>query len=499
MNLNAVSQETLDQMAEPLQKALSQGFTTALGLTGYELSAPAKFLVPVLSPFRNSLPRSQAPVGSTASTWRAITGINVTAKSPAVGFGFAGPLVSTSTQNYVAAYAPLALGDSVQMDAQVMARGFDDLRSRSGTNLLYALMIAEDQMLLGSQNFSLGTPTAVVATAGTTGGSIGATATVHIRVAARTVENFWFGGGTLASADATVTTSAGTTNTVGGTVAAVVGAVAYDWYVGNSTTNLFFWATTSTNVMPSCGVLPVADNTTNAVPPGAIAARAGAGTNLSSFTDSSADPNAFNGLIGSLIGDAGTGGNIVQRGTGSPSNAYVASLNGAAFTESQGSVNEIDAALMSLWNTARISPTRMLMSAQQHQDVSNHIVHSGGAMTMYDPSNLAQRQNGVGGGFINTYVNKAANGAPIDLVTEPNMPVGTVVIVSDNLPYPDNQVTVTMDVETQQEYQQLEYPPARVLGNNLGGPRYDLEVRAIENMRVFAPFTNAVISNIAAG
>lgn len=497
MNLNAVSQETLDQMAEPLQKALSTGYTTALGLTGYELAAPAKFLVPVLSPWRNSLPRVQAPVGSTASTWRSITGINVARQSPSVGFGYAGALVETSTQTNVAAYQPLALGDSVQMDAQVLARGFDDLRARSGTNLLYSLMIAEDQMLLGSQNFSLGTPTAPTVTF-SGNGAIPTTTAVHVKVVARTVENFWFGGGTLPSADGTATTSAAS-QTATFTTPAVAGAVAYDWYVGASTSAYYYAGSTPYNTF-SVTAIPGADSTASqTATPGIAPARSGAGTSLSSFTDTSADPNAFNGLLGSLLGDVSASGSIVQRGTGTNQGAYFASLDGATLTGSNGSITQIDTALLSLWNNSRISPTRMLVSAQQHMDISNKIIATGGATTMFDPTNLTQRQNGVSGGFVNTYVNKAANGMPIDMVTEPNLPNGTVVLISDSLPYPDNSVTNVYEVETQQEYQQLEYPPARVMSNALGGPRYDLEVRAIEVFKSFAPFTAAVLQNVAAG
>jgi hypothetical protein len=500
VNLNQISQETLDAMSGDLKKALATGFTTALGLTGYELAGPAKFLTPVLSPFRNSLARTQAPIGSLASHWKAITGINVGNANPFVGYGYAGNLVSTQEQDYTAAYAVLALGDSVQMDAAVLAKGYDDLRSRAGTNLLFNLMIAEDKMSLGGQNFALQQASTPTVTPTTTGGTIGAV-TVSVAVATRTIENFWFGGGSVASAAGSSGVLSGSTNQVNATVPAVVGAVAYDWYVGTSATALYYWATTQTNVMPTLKTVLGADSTANTLPPGAVAARTGAGTNVvATFTDSSADSNAYNGLLASLAGDFGTNGSQVTHGAGTNSGAYFKSLDGAVLTESQGSVNEIDAALLSLWNTARISPTRMLMSAQQHQDVSNHIVHSGGAITMYDPNNLAQRQNGVSGGFVNTYVNKAANGTPIDMVTEPHIPNGTVVIVSDSLPYPDNQVTNVLEIETQQEYQQLEYPPARNAGaGNLGGPRYDLEVRAIEVFKNYFPGGMAVLSNIANG
>ena len=172
-----ITKETLEQV---LKSVTEQGYTTDLNLTGINLSGPALNLFPFLSPYRNRLARVMAPVGAKASQWRAITGINVTNQSIFSGYGAPGNLVSTTEQDYTAKYMPISLGDSVQMDAEALARGFDNLRAGAGTKLLYALMIKEDQADLGASNIALPTPGTPTVTAASTGGTIAATTAVNV-------------------------------------------------------------------------------------------------------------------------------------------------------------------------------------------------------------------------------------------------------------------------------------------------------------------------------
>jgi len=514
-DLTAVTEETLNTLSEPMRKALTTGYTVGTGLQGYELEAPAKFLVPVLSPWRNRVARKPATVGSLQAHWKAITGINVGNANPFVPFGTAGTVVQTQEVDYAAAYAPLALGDSVQMDAQMLARGFDDLRMRSSTNLLFALMIAEDRMLLGGQNFALTTPGTPTVTLATTGGSIANATAVHFVVAARTAEGYFFnlsnaagtaagtaaGGGTVVSADGTATTGAGTTNTATASIASVPGAVAYDWYAGASNTAYYYVGTTTVPVSPTITALPGADAAATTLPQCAPA-RAGGGNNLrtggAAFVDTSADSNAFNGLYASMAGDLATSGLTVQRGTGTSSGSVFKDLAGATLTGSNGTVTEIDAVLISLYNASRISPTRMLLNSQQHADISNKMVATGTFNTFLQGADMAFRQAATGGVYLTKYINKAANGFPIEMETMPNLPPGTILLVSEVLPFPSNQVSAVFEVETQQEYQAIEYAMSRGSGAT-GGPRYDLEVRAIEVFKNYFPAGCAAIQGVAAG
>jgi hypothetical protein len=488
-DLTQLTAETLGVKDEVLKAVTSQGYNTTLGLTGYNLEAPAKLLVPVLSPFRNRVPRAMAPNGAAAAQWKAITGLNVTNASLFTPFGVAGNLVSTTEQDNLASYKAISLGDSVQMDAAALARGFDDLRARAGTNLLYSVMIAEDQMLLGAQNFALQTPGTPVVTVVASGGNIG-TVAINVKVSARTLENYFTGGGTVLSAQGTATPGSGSTNSATVTVAAVAGAVAYDWYVGG-----YYYTTTTVNAATITSV-PVADAAVANLPHLS-------GANISAASrasDLSADPNAFNGLLASVTGDYAANGGLVQRGSGTNSGAIFKSLDGAALTGLSGGVSEIDAVLQSLWDSSRISPTVLMANSQHIRDITRKVIATGGAYTLFQPDNVAERQGVVGGQILRTYLNPAVDAQPIEIVAQPNIPQGTIILGSERLPYPGNNVASVWEVETQQEYEQVEYAMSRGnAGAAWSGPRYDFEVRAIEVFKNYFPAGCAVISNVLAG
>jgi hypothetical protein len=336
-------------------------------------------------------------------------------------------------------------------------------------------------------------------------------------VAVRTIEGFFFatsnaagtavgtaaGGGTVTSADGTATTGGGTTNTAQASVASVAGAVAYDWYAGASNTAYYYVGTTTTNVSPVITALPSADATNpTAGVPRLVAARAGGGNNIrtggAAFIDTSADANAFNGLLASCTADINSSGGQVTHGTATSSGAYFTSLDGAKVTGNQGTVTEIDNALLSIYNNYQISPTRMYLNAQQHYDVSSAMVKTGTFNTFLQGADMSFRQGATGGIFLTKYINKAANGFPIEMETEPNLPPGVIVLISEVIPYPQSEVNAVFEVETQQEYTQLEYAMSRGTGTT-GGPRYDVEVRAIETFKNYFPAGCGVIQNIAPG
>jgi hypothetical protein len=90
-------------------------------------------------------------------------------------------------------------------------------------------------------------------------------------------------------------------------------------------------------------------------------------------------------------------------------------------------------------------------------------------------------------------------GRPIALETQPNLPQGTVMLVTEQLDYPNNKVANVMEVETQLEYKQIDYASAMLSGVANGGPRYDFEVRAIQTFKNYFPGAMGIISNIANG
>jgi hypothetical protein len=138
----------------PLAKA---GITVASGLVAYDLQPAALSLFPVLTPIRNITPRVGAS-GGTATNWKAITGINSLLTDISVSEGNRGAKVTTTTASYVATYKAIGLEDSVSFEADMAAQGFDDVKAKSALNLLRAVMIGEEFLLLnGNSSVPLGT------------------------------------------------------------------------------------------------------------------------------------------------------------------------------------------------------------------------------------------------------------------------------------------------------------------------------------------------------
>jgi hypothetical protein len=488
--LNQLTEATIDDIVKSVNNT-SAGYNVGLNITGINLEGPARSLFPVLAPFRNDTARVQAPVGAKAAQWKAITGINVTNQSIYTGWGSAGGQVSTSEQDYAAYYQPIALGDTVTWDAEDLARGYDQLRAGSGVRLLYALMIKEDQGLLGASNVPLNTPAAPALAAASTGGSIPASTVLTVSVAARTLVNYFDGGGTVYGASANITVANGTaTNSVTAMLpGGVRGAVAFDWLV-----NGFYYTTTVLPILTITSV-PNAD-----LPPASLPWLGGAAASAASrAADSSANANSFNGLMTSLYADYNTAApGQIQAGQGIPSGAYFANLNGATLTGSNGGCIELDNALQNMWDYHRIGPTAMLCSSQQGRDITRKVIASGGAYTLFQPGNVEERRAVVGGTYLETYLNPALNGQPIEVRVMPHIPPGTVTFISERLPFPDTEITNVFEVETQREYSQIEYAMSRGSGPT-GGPRYDFEVRAIETFKNYYPAGCAVVSGIAAG
>src|SRR5712664_786712 len=141
-------------------KAYTQSASAISGITAYDLEAPAKMLYPVPTPFRNKLPRLTAEGGIQAN-WRAVTGVNTGNNTAGVSEGNRNAVNTDTTKDYIAVFKELGMEQSVTFKAELAARGFQDLRGLATLNLLKALMIAEEKVILGGNtSLALGnTPT----------------------------------------------------------------------------------------------------------------------------------------------------------------------------------------------------------------------------------------------------------------------------------------------------------------------------------------------------
>lgn len=484
MDLNGITEETL----EAVKKAQTSGALNNTGLFGYDLSQWVS-LIPVETPFRNRTPRVGSENGAKFATWRALLDVSASQPDIAIGWDNSGSLAILSEQDVQAPYAPYALAGRVTQDAIDLGKGYADARAIAAINTLNMLMIAEDIKLIGAQSFTLQTPgTPAVSVSATTGGTIAASTAVNVKVAARTSNNYYYGGSTVASAQGTVTTGTTTsTNTALATVAAVPGAVAYDWFVGG-----VYYTTTTVNKVTITSVptaaqalpstLPLLSTVAPTVPPTA---------------DSSANAKDTNGLLATLVGDYSTNGTIVTRGTGTSSGATFTSLDGGTLTVSGSSIVELDAFLLAIWNKVLLSPSVLMMNAQEATNIANKVLGTNAAVTYLTPDNAAQRHDVVAGGFVGTYINKAAGGKAVSIEVHPHLPPGTIIARTDVVPFPGSNITNVTQVRTLRDYADFSYGANWSQGGL--GPREDFEIRTVEAFQNKAPVTMGVLSNIANG
>lgn len=482
-----VDDQTTAETLELIKKATTTGVTSATGIVGVDLSDLLS-LIPVNTPWRDQLSRTKPKMGAKYAEWRVLVNVNNTQPNPFTAFDYAAPLAQLEEMDVTALYAKLGMGYTVTQDAIDFAGGYADAKAVAIMNALNQFKIGEDKAAIGGCLFSLGTPATPTVTTSSTGGSIGATLPVNVKVAARTGANYFWGGSTIASAQGTVTTGAGSTNSATATVTAVRGAVAYDWYVAG-----FYYTTTTVNKVLITSI-PVANQ---ALPSGLPDLYATAPTSVPAV-DTSAGANQFNGLLASLAGDYATGGatGLVTHGSGVDSGAYFHSCDGSALTVSGVSVAELDNLNQSIYDNVRLSPSVYMMSSQQGTELSNVILGSTASETFFQP-NLGGRSEAVLGAFVGWYVNKADGGTPIKVEVHPHMPPGTIIARTDRVPFPNSNITNTCELRTLRDVSDYDYAANRNAGVAGGGPRFDGETYANEVFINRAPVAMGVIQNIA--
>lgn len=481
MNHDETTLETLN-----LIKAQTSGVTSGTGLVGVDLTELVS-LIPVNTPFLDSIPRKTATDGAKFCQWRVLTDINNLQADPGTAFDYAAPLALLNELDVSAPYGKIGYGYTVTEDAIDLAKGYANAHAIAVMNAMNQYKIGADRKLLGGQVFALPTPAVATTSTATTGGTVAA-ATYQIRVAARTLSNFNYGGSTAAAANAPQVTT-GATSTMTATTTSIPGAVAYDWYVNgfyNTTTtvNKVVWTSTPAgsnqpvpNIPGIYGVAPTAVPT----------------------VDSSAKATDFNGLLATLAGDYATGGatGLVTRGGGVSSGATFQSLGGAAFTGSGQSINELDSIFSALYNKIQASPSRILLSSQEATSISRLLLANAGGGTTFLTPNDNGRNNITAGGYIGSYVNKAAGGVPVPLIVQPNLAPGTLIAASDSgAAFAGANIANTLELRDLRTTQDYQYATNRAAGAG-GGPRNDGEVYSTSALQNRAPVAFAVLQDIA--
>ena len=501
--LNLLKAAQAAPIMDDLAKSFVQNSTATQGLQLYDLEAPAKMLVPVLTPLRNIIPRRVTGFGSQAN-WKAITGINTANQRAGVSEGNRGGIITQTTAEYLAAYRMWGLENSVTFEADLAAAGFMDLKALAVQQLLQALMIQEERLDLGGNtSLALGTtptPSLVAGTAGSmatqgaasvicvalgpqayldvAGHNDGVTGQIFDPTAATvpgqisktntdaSVDTFG-GGSAQKSANATVSVT-GATGSIAATVAAVKGAWGYAWFVGATAGTERLAAITSINSV-------------------VLTTYPGSGQLASTLTavDSSTSTLEYDGLF--------------TQAAKSGSNAYYATLaTGVAGTgttltaDGAGGIADFELAFATFYNRYRLSPTRIFVNSQECINITKKIIANGGAPLLRFTLDAKDVTDGKiqAGVVIGSYLNKVMN-VNIPIQTHPLLPPGTILFYTDQLPYPMNGVADVVRKKLRRDYYQLEWP--------LRSRKYEYGVYADGVLQHYAPFSLGVITNITNG
>lgn len=495
MDMDTISEETLE-----IFKAATNGITSSTNILGVDLSDLIS-LVPVNTPYRDELARTGPNMGSDVAMWEALLNINNQQPKPSVAFDGAGRLAKNQLMKVTAPYFPMAMGYTVTRDAIARSRGYADAKARAIFSAINQWKIGEDKMAFGAQNFALARPAAPTLAQSDTGGSIAASTTVHVGVAARTGSGYYYcdgdetgtGKGNSQGNTATVTTStvAAATHSVAASIASVVGGACYDWFYSADGATWFYYTTTT---VPS--VVITSTITAAQVPPSATLP--GLSTTVPTFNSAADNGSAgtaeFNGLLATCTGDYTTaGGPIVQHGSGTPSGAIIQDAAGAQFTVSGGGITQLDALNIAMYNSIQLGPSCYMVSSQESNSLGKLILNTPGAVTYLTMNDAAGRGEVVAGGRIGSYVNRLT-GEQVPIKLYPNIPPGTLVGRRDTVPFPDSEVGNVFEMRCLDDMYDYVYGSDRASG----GPREDGETRAVETFINKALVAQAVLQSIAA-
>lgn len=437
------------QLAEEITKSFSQ----STGLVFYDLDGPAKTMYPVLTPFRNKLPRVRAN-GGNATNWKTITAINTANLRPGVSEGNRGGIITDAVTDKTAAYKGLGMENTVTFEADYAAQGFDDAKARASQSLLNSVMIQEEQVIVGGNNsLSMGTTGTPTLAASGSGGTL-ATQTLsvicvalsHIAKRNTTVagglpltgsrtnadgsSDTVNSGAAQKSSNATVSVT-GPTGSATASVTIVNGAAGYAWY----------WGAAGSEALGAITYL-------NSVSITAAATGTQPASALPS-ADHSKDGLVFDGLLTQIV-TSGSGSVIVDLATGTPGVGTALTSDGA------GGVVEIDAQLASFWDNSRTSPDEMWVSGRTLLAINKLVIANGGAPLIRFGMDTGGAQIDAGT-VIGSYLNKITN-QKVQFKVHPDMPDGQIMFYTNSLPYPVANVASPVQMKLRQDYYQIEWP-----------------------------------------
>ena len=457
--------EAAKAVAPDMVKDLTTSSPISTGLVAFDLEAPAKYLVPRMTPLRNRIPRRKGM--GLARRFKTITGIS---GSGTGGVGVMRPGIADTTQTsfapsgasnalyfarggkitYAGAdttipYIQFSASDQVSWSAQFAGQGYQDIRSLSRTSLLYASMLLEERVLLYGRGTTspysgtLAAPTGVTGTARTaaTGETAlsGYTSNIYVRVVAEMGD---FGVSQATAATTAIAVTSGQVVDVACTLPA--GATGMRVFVSTGSSDpgdasRYLYATRSGyNTLTLQGALP-----TSGTVPTSWTLSAGGTANLTSADGGSAVATEYDGVLAYC-----TGSNSGYRGT----------LNTTFSNTNPG--GEYQTAFAAMYDAVKADPDRVLFNGSDRKQLSDAVKGS-------SSSNYAIRlaQDDVTGYTLGTMVTTIVNevtGKGVDLEVHPWLPQGNSLILSDTLPIPDTEVSDVWAAYNVQDLMGVDWP-----------------------------------------
>lgn len=476
----------------------AKAYNVALGIVNYDLEAGAKLLFPwgaEITPLRNEIPRAKSSKGDTAHRWKQINGINTTNMPPGVSEGNRSGVIQTTESDRLSLYAGLGEEDYVTFEAEYAAEGFDDVLSLASENLLKAVMISEERMILGGNaSVNLGTTPTPSATGSGTGGAlsdgtyyVGCVALTNdgqarATVAAGVVQQIYrvnadgssdiINGGTAAPSaqSASVTLNAATAvQSISAHVAAVRGAVAYAWYLGSSASHLYLQQITTINSVAFTTALVT--NTQDFV---ALAA-----------TDySNVGTYGFSGLLYNSAFDSTTNAYYLALATGTEGTGTQLT------TDNSGGIKEFNTLLKDRWDNYRLTPDTIWVNSQEMISLKVLIVKNGGAPLIRMVGDIDKPVSDlVAGAVVGSYLDPV-RGKLLKIRVHPFQSAGTILFTSKEAPYAGSRVTQLTKMLCRQEYYSTLWP--------LRTRKREYGVYVDETLLNYFPPAFGAITNVAA-
>lgn len=506
-------------------KSASEFKKAAIGLSGnitpYDLEAPAKHLVPWLTPLREALPRvARTSPGATAH-WKTFTtaaGSYSKGSLPAMPWcneGQRAPQISLTALNSSASYATIGREGAVSFEAEYASQGFEDAMATEHFFTLETVMTMEEDTLLGGNNsLKLGTANKPAGTASGTGSFTG---TFYAAVVGLTYEgyrNFTLrngyssagvplvtsgllaqqqvqtttpdgksmytnGGCGIASAISTTTAAPSSNTTATFSWTAKSGEVAWLIYIGTSSSSAALYLTALTTV-PTYSFTAAPANTANEL------------LSALTATDFSVNDGSTGGQTGQVTAYDGLLTQAWNNTSLNPQNAYTYNMAGTPLTTSgKGNVDQIDTMLIQIWNLYKATVDVIWVNAQEMANITSRILNGSSAP-------LLRAMTGDGGfdltgfGVISFYMNPFMPGSrKIPIIIHPTIPPGTIVAYAKTLPvyYKSNSTPNVAEVLTRREYYAQEWP--------LTTREYQYGVYSEQVLALYAPFAVGIITGIS--